>query len=414
MSRAVLALALLALVLGGLLLSPLLGARERATAAHPASAEPIEDSAPPRATATPRSEPRNPPSEPPPAPTLAAPVVAGPSAVVVRSVGELPGGVVAAVRGVAGVVGVAPVRAGAVLLTASRAADGAPVDVPAQGWGIPLDVIAVDPAEYAAVLPEAERSTVAALPPGGVLLCATSARVRGLSPGAVLEVGGVVLTVAGVIDDALVGSAELVVHAQDAARLGVGGVRYALVQVDGAVPGAVQVVEQVVAGTPGVLNRDLGAWPWPPSWREVLPQAQVKERFGEFAVRPGAGRTMAQESGWAEQHVVTATVPLLGEVRCHREVIGPLADALGELERTGLGNLVDPGDYAGCFSPRLIGAGAGPSRHAWGLAVDLNASRNPFGAPSTQDPRLVEVMERHGFGGRWPVPDAMHFEYRRL
>ena len=31
-----------------------------------------------------------------------------------------------------------------------------------------------------------------------------------------------------------------------------------------------------------------------------------------------------------------------------------------------------------------------------------------------QDPRLVRIMERHGFswGGRWPtVPDGMHFEY---
>jgi len=93
-------------------------------------------------------------------------------------------------------------------------------------------------------------------------------------------------------------------------------------------------------------------------------------------------------------------VPLLGEVRCHREILGPLAAALGELEAAGLGGLVDAADYAGCFSPRLIGPGSGPSRHTWGLAVD----------------RLVEVMERHGFGfgGRWPVPDAMHFEYRGL
>ena len=54
------------------------------------------------------------------------------------------------------------------------------------------------------------------------------------------------------------------------------------------------------------------------------------------------------------------------------------------------------------------------SLHAWGLAVDLNASRNPQGSPPHQDLRLVHVMERHGFswGGRWPtVPDGMHFEF---
>ena len=52
------------------------------------------------------------------------------------------------------------------------------------------------------------------------------------------------------------------------------------------------------------------------------------------------------------------------------------------------------------------------SRHAWGIAVDINAQDNPYGAPSQQDPRLVEVMADHGFiwGGDWPTPDAMHFE----
>ena len=41
--------------------------------------------------------------------------------------------------------------------------------------------------------------------------------------------------------------------------------------------------------------------------------------------------------------------------------------------------------------------------------------RNPFRGASHQDPRLVRVMEKHGFtwGGRWPTrPDPMHFELR--
>jgi hypothetical protein len=31
------------------------------------------------------------------------------------------------------------------------------------------------------------------------------------------------------------------------------------------------------------------------------------------------------------------------------------------------------------------------------------------------DPRLIEIMERWGlaWGGRWIVPDGMHFEYLR-
>jgi hypothetical protein len=162
-----------------------------------------------------------------------------------------------------------------------------------------------------------------------------------------------------------------------------------------------------------VLVRDLGRAPWPVAWREVLPQALVKERFGEFAVRPGEGRRVEVEPGWLREHIVTGSVPVLGRVRCHRAMLPALGAALAELVDRGLVGLVARGDFAGCFSARRITAGAAVSRHTWGIAVDLNASRNPYGVPSRQDPRLVEVMERHGFafGGRWPVPDAMHFEY---
>ena len=51
---------------------------------------------------------------------------------------------------------------------------------------------------------------------------------------------------------------------------------------------------------------------------------------------------------------------------------------------------------------------------ALGLAVDLNASVNGQYRESNQDPRLVRIMEKHGFtwGGRWPTaPDPMHFEW---
>jgi len=335
--------------------------------------------------------------------------------VLARSVGGLPAGLVQRLTAVPGVEAVSAVRAGALLLRRSTDGAGAVVDQPAPGWGVPLEVIAVDPASYGALLSDADRRAIAVLAPGSALLGLTSARLRGLGAGGSLELDGGTVTVAGVVDDAVVGSAEVVLHAGDADRLGVGGARYALARTDGDPQTAQRVVDTILAEGGRVLPTDLGPAPWPAGWREVLPQAALKERFGEFDIRPGGGgRSMQQEPGWADSSIATATVPILGEVRCHAAVIGPLRAALAELEAAGLASLVNAGDYAGCFSPRLIGPGAGPSRHAWGIAVDFNATTNPFGAPSRQDPRLVEVMERHGFGfgGRWPVPDAMHFEYR--
>ncbi len=112
---------------------------------------------------------------------------------------------------------------------------------------------------------------------------------------------------------------------------------------------------------------------------------------------------------------MTVDLPLVGSVRCHRAVVEPLRGALGELDDEGLDHLVDADGFAGCHNPRLIAPGGAVSRHAWGVAVDLNAGVNPTGTRSAQDPRLVETFGRWGFtwGGFWLVPDPMHFEYLR-
>jgi hypothetical protein len=92
-----------------------------------------------------------------------------------------------------------------------------------------------------------------------------------------------------------------------------------------------------------------------------------------------------------------------------------LRGALGELVERNLASLVDPTAFQGCWVPRLIGPGLGVSRHAWGIAFDLNVGANVRGQGSAQDPRLVEVLEHWGFGwgGQWLLPDPPHFEYLR-
>ena len=53
------------------------------------------------------------------------------------------------------------------------------------------------------------------------------------------------------------------------------------------------------------------------------------------------------------------------------------------------------------------------SHHSWGAALDVNVATNWLGRPPHQDPRLVAAFVRRGFvwGGRFLVPDGMHFEY---
>jgi hypothetical protein len=148
--------------------------------------------------------------------------------------------------------------------------------------------------------------------------------------------------------------------------------------------------------------------------RGIIRAVTVKRRFGEFAVRlPYGDDWIGIDPRWPRRNVVSRNVPILGSVTCHRAMIGPLRRALTRLRRRGLARLVDPADYAGCYAPRRIPGSGSLSLHAWGLAVDINASENPQGSRPRQDPRLVRAFEREGFtwGGRWPTaPDGMHFE----
>lgn len=110
---------------------------------------------------------------------------------------------------------------------------------------------------------------------------------------------------------------------------------------------------------------------------------------------------------------MTVDLPIIGTARCHRLVVGALDGALREVVNANLASLVDPAGFAGCWNPRTTRSGTGIARHAWGVAVDLNAGSNPTGLASVQDPRLVAVFARRGFteGSRWLVPDPGHFEY---
>ena len=339
----------------------------------------------------------------------AAPAPPVPHVVAVRRAGGVPDGWAGRLARIAGVTTVARVWRAQAMLRRTTTRSGARRSVRA-GYAVALDTFVV-PRAYAAVLPASARPALRRLRPGTALLSRTSARVRRTGLGSTLTlVGGRRLRVVGVVDDALVRAAELVVGTADGRRLGARSPSLV------AAIGSGNAVGRVRRAFGGARTRvtDAGPGPWAPSGR-IVPSVLLKQRFGEFALRLPIGRDwVAPDPGWRRRNIVTRRVPVLGPVTCHRRMIPVLRRALATLRRRGLARLVDPGDYAGCYAPRRIPASGSLSLHAFGLAVDLNASRNPQGSPPRQDPRLVRVMERAGlwWGGRWPtVPDGMHFEF---
>jgi hypothetical protein len=348
------------------------------------------------------------------------PAAAADRVLLVWTPGRLPEGLAGRVGRVPGVRAVTVVRGGLLGLAGSVDADGRPVDRPRPGTTIPLEAIGFDPATYPALLPASARTAFAELGPGEALLGTTSARLRRLGPGGRLRLGpgpegrGRWLTVAGVVDDVLVGAAEVAVTVAGARTVGIATDRYLLAAYSGGRAAVTGRLRRALAGSRlPVRLRGPGETPFFRAGDAVLPQAMVKERFGEFAWRKGPADSFVQDPAWRAAHLATARVPILGRVHCNRALVPALAGAMGELGQRGLARLVDPEAYAGCWNPRLTRGGSGVSRHAWGAAVDLNVAGNPTGLASAQDPRLVEVMERWGFtwGGRWLVPDPAHFEW---
>jgi hypothetical protein len=336
---------------------------------------------------------------------------------------RLPEGLAGRVGRVRGVRAVTVVRGGLLGLAGSVDADGRPVDRPRAGTTIPLEAIGFDPATYPALVPAPARAAFAGLRPGEALLGATSARLRRLGPGGRLRIApgpaggqGRWLTVAAVVDDVLVGAAEVAVSVAWAGTVGIARDRYLLLTYRGGRTAVTGRLRRALAGSGlPVRLRGPGETPFFRAGDAVLPQAMVKERFGEFAWHKGPADAFVQDPAWQAANLATARVPILGRVHCNRALLPALAGAMGELRQRGLARLVDPEAYAGCWNPRLTRSGVGVSRHAWGAAVDLNVAGNPTGLASAQDPRLVEVMEGWGFtwGGRWLVPDPAHFEWLR-
>ena len=152
-----------------------------------------------------------------------------------------------------------------------------------------------------------------------------------------------------------------------------------------------------------------------PNKNWVLPTALVKEMFGDFQIKERDGTWITTEPSWREKNIQVKRMPILGNTRCHRLMWEPLEGALTQILDEGLANTLSIQDFkksGGCYAPRRISrfdAGGSISRHAWGIAIDINTK-------SSYHPRVVEIFNSWGFawGGTWTSPDEMHFELRDL
>jgi hypothetical protein len=305
------------------------------------------------------------------------------------------------------------VLAGLDWMTASRGPDGALIDDPPGALAVPIEAAVIRPREYARMVPPGERDLILSLRPGRALLAETAAALRGFGAGLTMDLGSREVIVSGVVSDVAANGYEMLIPAPvppSWARAD----RFLLALTRDC---PISRIRRELRFGRALRIRCGRQQPFLRYGDSVLPQMLIKQSFGEFAARPLPDGTIAVERPWVRRNIVTATVPLLPPVTCHRALLPQLRGALRELIARGLGHTVDGAQFAGCYTPRFIDRDPDGrlSHHSWGIAVDLNAKENTFGRDSRQDDELVEVMTSWGFtwGGGWLVPDPMHFEWLR-
>lgn len=101
-------------------------------------------------------------------------------------------------------------------------------------------------------------------------------------------------------------------------------------------------------------------------------------------------------------------------IYCNRDLVAPLQAALRNVISRGLVEQLKTWD--GCFNIRQKRGSTSMSLHAWGLAIDINASWNRFGRVPTLSAELVACFTDAGliWGGEWSPVDGMHFQLREI
>jgi D-alanyl-D-alanine carboxypeptidase-like protein len=174
------------------------------------------------------------------------------------------------------------------------------------------------------------------------------------------------------------------------------------------------VTDSLAKALPGLTFESM----LPPAGRTFYSGPSAQKAIGSFKFTANPDGTIRQDSKWINAHLVGARMPIIGFVRCHKVMIPQLRMALEEIQSAGLSNLIKPGQTGRCYQPRFVAKDPTHqlSKHAWGLAIDLNVYDNPEGSKPKMDPRIVAIFEKWGFrwGGRWTKPDGMHFELAAL
>jgi hypothetical protein len=299
--------------------------------------------------------------------------------------------------------------------------DGADLLRLGNGWRIPMATM-IAPREFLRAV--GGDVLVNAAGPGKVLMGERSASVRKAKVGDVLTLRDLSFrkrefVIAAIVPNDFVDYGDLFITAESAAILGEMSIaRVTITNIP-----SPKIVLSALASKGFVINDSLRLRT---SWDRENPDgslgtSSVKKLLGEFAFRPTGGAGLEIDSTWRLKNILWrhpfTGVKLVSS--CHKVVVVAIQNALTEIKKAGLAskiNVKNSNRYGGCFTGRynrLAGTFGAPSRHSYGMALDINTTTNAQWAVPQLDCRVVRIFRKWGFawgGNYWPS-DGMHFEY---
>lgn len=131
------------------------------------------------------------------------------------------------------------------------------------------------------------------------------------------------------------------------------------------------------------------------------------------------------EPGYEERGMLTVAglgIEYLGRpvsrINCHRKVQESLYAILKEISESEYAWILK--EYIGCYNPRPSQTNNLPSRHGWGIAIDLmkqgNENMTKWPQVATMPLGVIEIFAKHGWlsAAVWWGRDAMHFQATKM
>ena len=141
--------------------------------------------------------------------------------------------------------------------------------------------------------------------------------------------------------------------------------------------------------------------------------SEIMRVFGAFLFLDQPNGLVTPDQEWVSGNIAELkNVPVLKRpVSCHRKLAVPLRNVFKEIFEANLAFAIKTCE--GCYCPRY--KMGDPQRelsaHAWGIAIDLNASTNKPGSRGDMDERVIGIFREHGFCWGGSFGDPMHFQF---